>query len=384
MKILLIEDNPGDARLIREALAQAGDPAMQVEWVDRLAKGMERAAGGGFDVGILDLSLPDSRGLESFQRLHGHVPRLPVVVLTGLDDEELALKAVGDGAQDYLVKGAVKAAALTRVLRFAIERNKAAAGAAGRRAPSKIIGFMGAKGGCGTTTVVLNVAAALTLQGESVVCVEMSPYRSGFSLQLRSSPRRDLGDLLKLDADRINSTELQSRLVSSDFGAQLLFAPQDAYEATDPERVRLEAVLRAASDLAAFVLVDLASVPSCMHQACARMCDPFLLVMERDAMGVAAGKNALPMLAFWGLEKDCLGAILVIKNAMTAYVPSSLVRTELGFPVVGAIPPATEALAASYRQGTPLLVSDNESLPADSLRLLAQRLAAPVLVEMQG
>ena len=103
IKILLIEDNPGDARLIQEALYLAGE-ASEVQWTDRLAKGLEMLELDRFDAVLLDLSLPDSRGFSTFEQLRRRAPRVPVVVITGLDDEGLALRAVREGAQDYVVK----------------------------------------------------------------------------------------------------------------------------------------------------------------------------------------------------------------------------------------------------------------------------------------
>jgi len=370
--------------LIREALSAAGGTApAQVHWVDRLATGMEAARDGAFDAVLLDLSLPDSRGFQTFEKFHSHVPSLPVVVLTGLDDEEIALRAAAEGAQDYLVKGTLKPAAILRVLRFAVQRNRVSTGPS-RRAPGKIVGFMGAKGGSGTTTIVLNVAAALVRQGHSVAALEMRPFRAGFSLQLRLSPRRDLGDLLKLDEGKIDSVELRSHLVLADFGAHLLFAPQDPESGARLDQPRIEALLRAAVDLVDYVLLDLPSTPSNVQPACARLCNPFLLVLDRQMTGLAAGRNTLPLLRFWGLESDCLGSVVVTKDPMSAYVSSAQVAMDLGFPVVGVIPPAAEALAASYKLGAPLVVTDQESLPAESLELLAKRLADPVLTEAAG
>ena len=97
IKILLIEDNPGDARLIEEALSVVGDGA-QLQCVDRLAKGLEMLKRERFDAVLLDLSLPDSRGFWTFEQLRRCAPNVPVVVLTGLDDEGLALRAVRECA----------------------------------------------------------------------------------------------------------------------------------------------------------------------------------------------------------------------------------------------------------------------------------------------
>jgi PAS domain S-box-containing protein len=122
IKVLLIEDNPGDARLIREMLAEERGATFDLERADRLSTGLERLAKGEIDVVLLDLSLPDSRALDTFTRVHAQAPEVPIVVLTSLDDEELAVKAVRKGAQDYLVKGHVDEYLLTHAIRYGIER----------------------------------------------------------------------------------------------------------------------------------------------------------------------------------------------------------------------------------------------------------------------
>jgi DNA-binding response OmpR family regulator len=384
IKILLIEDNPGDARLIQDALSMAGE-ATEVQCADRLARGLEMLERGQFDAVLLDLSLPDSRGFSTFEQVRQRAPRLPIVVLTGLDDEELALRAVREGAQDYLVKGAVKSSTIPRIVRFAIERNRvmdSVRGGASSQAAGRTIGFMGVRGGSGATTVALNTAAALARQGKKVVAIELSPYRSGFSLQLRLTPRKDLADLLKLEAEQIDAGEVRNCLVESDFGVSLLFAPQDPEDSLKLDPERAAAVLRAAVSLANYVIVDLPSVPSAVHQACARLCDPLLLVMEREATGLAAAKSLVSLLQCWGLERGSLAGVLITKDPMSACVSPVQVRSELSIPVAGVIPPAAEAVAVSCRRGSPLVVLDQDTLPADSLMRLAERLTAPVLTEI--
>jgi signal transduction histidine kinase len=124
IKVLLIEDNPGDARLIREMLVEAKGGTFNMECADRLSTGLERLAAGGIDVVLLDLSLPDGQGLDTFVRAHAQASGVPIVVLTGLDDEALAVQAVQKGAQDYLVKGHADGYSLTRAIRYAIERQR--------------------------------------------------------------------------------------------------------------------------------------------------------------------------------------------------------------------------------------------------------------------
>ena len=122
IKVLLIEDNPGDARLIKEYLSEIQCKAFEMEWVDRLSEGLKHLDGK--DVAVLDLTLPDSMGLDTFKRVHSEAPALPVIVLTGNDDDSLALKALQDGAQDYLVKGQVSGQLLARSIRYSIERKR--------------------------------------------------------------------------------------------------------------------------------------------------------------------------------------------------------------------------------------------------------------------
>jgi diguanylate cyclase (GGDEF)-like protein len=122
--ILLVEDNPGDARLLHEALADAGPFRFELTRCERLGDALKALAGDRFDVVFLDLSLPDSLGLDTFFRVHRAAPNVPIIVLTGSCDETLAVKAVKAGAQDYLVKGEVEARLLVRSMRYAIERHR--------------------------------------------------------------------------------------------------------------------------------------------------------------------------------------------------------------------------------------------------------------------
>ena len=119
--VLVIEDNPGDADLVRLRLVEGKSP-VDVTCVNRLSEGLatlkEKLPG----VILLDLNLPDSQGAETFRKVLQQAPDVPVVILSGQDDELLAIKALHQGVQDYLVKGAISSSGLDRAMRYAVER----------------------------------------------------------------------------------------------------------------------------------------------------------------------------------------------------------------------------------------------------------------------
>ena len=124
MHVLLIEDNEDDAYLIRELLTVRTATDIELEWVDRLESGLTRLVEIKTDVVLLDLSLPDSHGLETLDKIQAQAADVPIIVLTGLDDEGMAVQAVRKGAQDYLIKGRSDGYGLVRAIQYAIERKQ--------------------------------------------------------------------------------------------------------------------------------------------------------------------------------------------------------------------------------------------------------------------
>jgi diguanylate cyclase (GGDEF)-like protein len=122
--ILLVEDNPGDARLVQEMLGEVASTEFEVEHVERLAEARERLMTNHQGCVLLDLSLPDANRLEALMQLRAAAPNVPIVILSGLQDELLAVKAVQEGAQDYLIKGRVDGDSLGRSINYAIERKQ--------------------------------------------------------------------------------------------------------------------------------------------------------------------------------------------------------------------------------------------------------------------
>jgi PAS domain S-box-containing protein len=124
IRALLIEDDPDDILLLKDSLAEIGLGKIRLDYVDRLSKGLIQLGAQVYDVVLLDLNLPDSRGLDTLNTTIKRFPKLPVVVLSGLADDAITVEAVRRGAQDYLVKGDISGPLVIRVVRYAIERKQ--------------------------------------------------------------------------------------------------------------------------------------------------------------------------------------------------------------------------------------------------------------------
>jgi signal transduction histidine kinase len=124
LQVLLVEDNAGDARLLREMFSTENPGSFELTHLSRMSEAMIHLKKGGVDVVLLDMGLPDAHGLETVRQAHAAAPSVPLIVITGLDDEALAAEAMKEGAQDYLIKGQIENRALPRALRHAIERHR--------------------------------------------------------------------------------------------------------------------------------------------------------------------------------------------------------------------------------------------------------------------
>jgi len=169
LTVLIIEDSPDYAELVQHWLSGSADePGFTLHWSDSLAGGVQRLARGGVDVVLLDLNLPDSGGVETFLSLRAKAGEIPVVILSGADDEPQALRLIQEGADNYLVKSACERQLLTRALRYAVVKHSQATRTQREtnEKRAKVITVMAAKGGAGATTVACLLAAELRRQTE--------------------------------------------------------------------------------------------------------------------------------------------------------------------------------------------------------------------------
>jgi len=208
LTVLLIEDSPQYAQLVQHWLAHvSGTAGFILNWTDSLADGMNRLERGGVDVILLDLGLPDCSGMETFIQTRNRAPKTPIVILSSADSESLALQMIQEGAEDYLVKSSCDAEALARAVRRAVVRRKSQVGQVPAASiSSRVLNVVGAKGGCGTTTIASILAAELQQQtGQKVLLADLDP--SGglapflMGIDCKYSLRDAVGNLQRLDTN---------------------------------------------------------------------------------------------------------------------------------------------------------------------------------------
>ena len=242
-RVLLVEDNAGDARLTQEILATQKVDKFTLVHVASLAAACLRLRGEHFDAVLLDLSLPDAHGPATLSSLRQQAPSIPIVVLTGLSDETTAMQAVKEGAQDYLVKGETDGNTLARRLRFAIQRHlSSSAHAAQAEQPRlcKTLGLLGSKGGVGTSTIACYLAAALhDLTKEPVLLADFDFECGILGFLMEVETKYSLMDALQ-NADHLEADIWNSLVSRKARGLDIIAAPSggNPREEATPEQYR--------------------------------------------------------------------------------------------------------------------------------------------------
>ncbi|MBI5393678.1 MAG: response regulator [Verrucomicrobia bacterium] len=380
IKVLMLEDDFQIAELVQAILNRPQSPAFEVSHVATLAAAVQKLQAERCDVILADLTLPDSDGLATFQALDHTASGVPIVVLTGHEDLELETKILSAGAQDYLVKSHLDPRVLGKTLRCAVQRQRVQQPQAKE---GRIIGFIGAKGGAGTTTVAVNVAHVLSRQGKNIIAAELRPYFGTFSIELGQEPAQDLGGLLGLSSSMISAQELRKRLVHSPSGLRVLFSPQRIVDFKEIEAEQADAILQGLSHMADYTIVDLPPQPTAACIAALKDCHYIVLVVAREPVSVQSAKRFLEHLKKSGVTVSQLAAVIVSHAPIDAPMELRHITTQLGCAILGAVPPATEALSRAQRAGAPLVVADPDNAAAVALAEIAARLSAESITPLR-
>jgi MinD-like ATPase involved in chromosome partitioning or flagellar assembly/CheY-like chemotaxis protein len=365
--VLLIEDSPDSALLVKHFLGASKIAQFRVATAASLHAAREALAVEQFDAILLDLNLPDSRGVETFARIREVARGAAIVILTAVEDEAVATNAIGQGVADYLIKGELGGEGLVRRIRFAIERSRATVAEPARA--GRITVFLGAKGGAGVSTMAINVAAALARRERNVLLLELRPGAGSLATMLNVASPMTIDMLSEFGGTRA----LESNSGKLPFGPRLLAAPAGVDSQGSWDASAVAALLDKVVASADHVLIDTTiALPDLVRTAAARAAFT-VLVVEREPVSAQVAARVVPALAAWANRPNAVGAALVNHMPFVDSSPLPAVKAELGCGIVGVVPPAREMLHSYRRQG-PIVLAQPQAPVSVAYDELAGRL----------
>jgi pilus assembly protein CpaE len=258
LQVLLVEDNVVAAQLVKTMLARADPSICDVQVAVTLMDALDLLGTSVFDVILLDLSLPDSDGLETLTTIRVHAPHIPVLVLTGSDNEALSNSALQHGAQDYIVKGQFDGNTLTRALRYAVTRHKQASQKPADDAPrGTVVGVLGAKGGVGGSTVAAHLAIEIRrLTNQEVLLVDLDVTGGTVGFLMKVDQRYTLLDA-SFSLHRLDAALWKSLVWKHSTGLDVLQSPGSTRFGDQLRDERVRHLLHFAQSRYAWIVVDM-------------------------------------------------------------------------------------------------------------------------------
>jgi len=306
-----------------------------------------------------DLNLPDSTGYDTFLKVRECAQGIPIIVLTGPDDDQVALRAIDDSAQDYLVKSLIQPKLIARCVNMALSRQKQqiAAQEGASTVSGTALAFIGSKGGVGTSTTAVNVGALLAQNGFETVVIEMQPGRSStLSLYLQANPSRGLNWLLKKSADSITSTDLHHAMVEAMSKLHLLCPTSSPGISGSVDAAHVRAIIGAACRVCRFVILDL---PPRFDEGVAealRLSDSITMLVDREAAAVHSAPAVLEQIRLATSRSKEVRLAVIDRTGLEAALSLEEIKSQLKLQPLAVIPSAGSAVALSHAAKTPLVL----------------------------
>jgi len=373
-KILIVDDNPNALKLVGYALHREG---FEVTVAQSGPEALAKAEATPPDLVILDIMMPDMDGFEVCRRLRAmpRTARTPVIMLTAKSQVEDRVMGFQAGADDYVTKPVLPAELVARV-RALLARARLEAETAPPRA--RVIGFLGVKGGAGTTTLAVNVALALADEigeGRSVILADLHAWGGAVAYHLSLVSRASLVTLLEKPPSQIDYNLVEGCLVSHASGVRVLIATHDV-ERSVPELPpdHVDAIVGQLKRIADYVLLDLSSGLDPATQAALKHCNYIVTAVEPDPVALTLAQMLSIGLANIDIHGGKVGFVLVNRSRSAATYTRSAIEELLRSSLMGVITPAPELCFHANKEGVPVVASQPDSLAATQFREIAHLL----------
>jgi len=370
-KILIVEDEPQMLRLLGLTLEREG---YRIAAAQTASAGRAQIQATVPDLVILDVMLPDTSGLALCQELRQQpaTAAIPILMLSALgqvSDKVAGLKA---GADEYVVKPIDSLELVARVGSL-LERARRMRGEGGAQLAS-VVSFLGSKGGLGTTTALVNVGAALAVQGKRVILAELRPDLGLMQAMLGLSAGDGMQGLLALDPPHIHARSIAAWIVRHTSGLQVLPAPPGIRPELRLDAAKALAIVAALTALADVVLIDLPAYPRPESEAAIGVSDRVLLTMEPTRLGLEAASVMAAYAKSHARPAADLRVVIINRAPLATPASVSQIQERLGWMVLGGIPPAPDESARAQQLGSPIVQSAPDSTAAEAFKQLARAL----------
>ena len=375
-KILVVDDQAVMLRLVTYALEREGFVTITAQTA---AEALESLRSERPDLLILDLLLPDADGVELCRRIRHELNyvSLPVIILSARAEIEDKIEALEAGADDYVTKPVdpkemvARVKSLLRRTQRIRQNDLPAIHVPSMPADGAVVGCIGAKGGCGATTIAANIALALAHRGHRVIAVELRPYFGTLSNMLGLTPNGGLTQLAEMTANKITRPRLERYLLRGPANLLFLPGPRQLTEYRDIHPDQVKTLLDAALELANFVVVDLPHMPSIANRAALRRCHQVLLAVEPEPGSLEAAQAQIALFNAWGIPSEAVHAVIVNRVRAEYGLAQAEVERSLGCGNGAVIPNVPDLAARAAKTGQPFVLSAPDSQAAQTLNELA-------------
>ena len=371
-KILVVDDDLDTLKLVGLMLERQG---YEITVASNGLLGLSKAATERPDLILLDIMMPDIDGYEVTRRLRADptLAHIPVIMFTAksmVDDKVAGFEV---GVDDYLTKP-THPAELTAHVKAVLARS-----AQTRAAPSEkatTIGFLGVKGGVGTSTLTLNVGVSLRHLNQDVIVADLNPGCGSIGLDLGLANPQGLGHLLSRSLKDIHLRSVEAELVAHKTGVRLLLAACRPKDSDLAQAVpQMEALVRNLAVMCTTLLLDLGTGIRPYVKPILQFCDRVLLIVEPVHPTDTIARALIEDLQSSGIVRGKMALVLVTRERTSLQIPWRQIETDLGLPLAGIISPAPEQAHQASQGGTPLVILSPDSLVTDQIHKLAANIA---------
>jgi DNA-binding response OmpR family regulator len=366
--ILVIEDDPVATRLVEYVLKKRG---YRVFTASNGLEGLQLAQKEEPDLIILNVMLPGIDGLEVCHRLRAEKEKAQplVLILSGKAQPTDITNGLNMGADDYLTKPAAPSEIVSRVESLLAQK---------ANANSKMVVFTGSKEKVGTTTIVANVAIALSQMGKRVIAVDLCPYDGSLAEYLGIKPQGAIRRLFRMPANGHGRLVAQPALMVHETGIGVLRIPQPLEESENVAADNIELPLDRFRENTDYFLVDLQFQPNAITRTLLSGCDLAIVVSDTTTEALTGVKSTITVLRFLGIPPKRIGAVVTDPSGTFSQAELPHIKSYIGpniaVNIMGIIPYDANASPAHSSAGSPIILSSPSSPVAGSLKELAQHI----------